>query len=168
MKSYFFVFAPSGCEVRVTGSATRVPAAAPQWSHKGRADAHRGGKDKQNRLRRRTVGQRPVKAAKTLGMFRPPESFNSARIERMTPSMDSSLEEQSIDGVIYARFEHYLTPLEVETCPEFWPPSPVSGLLCRAGPEGRSINTQRGTDGKRGASRNYARHIFICKKINLS
>ena len=30
----------------------------------------------------------------------------------------------------YARFEHYLTNLEVETCPEFWPPSPVSGPLC--------------------------------------
>ena len=30
----------------------------------------------------------------------------------------------------YARFEHYLTTLEVETCPEFWPPSPVSGPLC--------------------------------------
>ena len=29
----------------------------------------------------------------------------------------------------YARFEHYLTTLEVETCPEFWPPSPVSGPL---------------------------------------
>ena len=35
----------------------------------------------------------------------------------------------------YARFEHYSTTLEVETCPEFWPPSPVSGPLCRAGPE---------------------------------
>ena len=32
----------------------------------------------------------------------------------------------------YARFEHYLTTLEVETCPEFWPPSPVSGPLCHA------------------------------------
>ena len=31
----------------------------------------------------------------------------------------------------YARFKHYLTSLEVETCPEFWPPSPVSGPLCR-------------------------------------
>ena len=30
----------------------------------------------------------------------------------------------------YARFEHYLTTLEVETCSEFWPPSPVSGPLC--------------------------------------
>ena len=30
----------------------------------------------------------------------------------------------------YARFEHYLTTLEVETCPEFLPPSPVSGPLC--------------------------------------
>ena len=30
----------------------------------------------------------------------------------------------------YARFKHYLTTLEVETCPEFWPPSPVSGPLC--------------------------------------
>ena len=50
--------------------------------------------------RRRTVGQKPVKAAKTLGMFWPPESLNSARIERMTPSMDSSFSEQSIDGVI--------------------------------------------------------------------
>ena len=28
----------------------------------------------------------------------------------------------------YARFEHYLTTLVVETCPEFWPPSPVSGI----------------------------------------
>ena len=32
----------------------------------------------------------------------------------------------------YSPFEHYLTTLEVETCPEFWPPSPVSGPLCRA------------------------------------
>ena len=32
----------------------------------------------------------------------------------------------------YARFEHYLTTLEVETCPEFCPPSPVSGPLCSA------------------------------------
>ena len=30
----------------------------------------------------------------------------------------------------YARFEHYVTTLEVETCPEFWPPSPVSGPQC--------------------------------------
>ena len=30
----------------------------------------------------------------------------------------------------YARLENYLTTLEVETCPEFWPPSPVSGPLC--------------------------------------
>ena len=34
----------------------------------------------------------------------------------------------------YARFEHYLTTLELETCPEFWPPSPVSGPLWGAGP----------------------------------
>ena len=33
----------------------------------------------------------------------------------------------------YARFEHYLTTLEVETCPKFWPPSPVSGPLCTVG-----------------------------------
>ena len=46
------------------------------------------------------MGQKPLRAAKTLGMFRPPESLNSARIERMTPSMDSSFEEQAIDGVI--------------------------------------------------------------------
>ena len=31
----------------------------------------------------------------------------------------------------YARFEHYLTTLEVETSPEFWPPSPVSGPYVR-------------------------------------
>ena len=48
---------------------------------------------------RRTVGREPVKAAKTLGMFSSPESLNSARIERMTPSMDSSFAEQSIGGV---------------------------------------------------------------------
>ena len=42
----------------------------------------------------RTVGQKPVKAAKTLDMFRLPESLKSARIERMTPLMDcSSIEE---------------------------------------------------------------------------
>ena len=33
----------------------------------------------------------------------------------------------------YARFEHYLTALDVETCPEFWPPTPVSGPLCGGG-----------------------------------
>ena len=27
----------------------------------------------------------------------------------------------------YARFEHCLTTLEVETCPEFWPPGPLLG-----------------------------------------
>ena len=27
----------------------------------------------------------------------------------------------------YARFEHYLTTLEMKACPEFFPPSPVSG-----------------------------------------
>ena len=48
----------------------------------------------------RTVGQKPVKAAKTLGMFRPPESLNSARIWRMTPSMDCSENKEYIDGVI--------------------------------------------------------------------
>ena len=25
----------------------------------------------------------------------------------------------------YAPFEHYLTTLEIKTCPEFWPPAPV-------------------------------------------
>ena len=34
--------------------------------------------------------------------------------------------------VSYARFEHYLTTLEVETRPEFWPPAPVSGPLSGA------------------------------------
>ena len=48
----------------------------------------------------RTVGQKPVKAAKTRSVFRPPESLNSSGIERMTPSMDSLFSEQSIDGVI--------------------------------------------------------------------
>ena len=47
-----------------------------------------------------TVGQKPVQAAKTLGMFRPPESLNSARIERMTPSMACSENKESIDGII--------------------------------------------------------------------
>ena len=28
----------------------------------------------------------------------------------------------------YSRFEQYLTTLEVETCPEFWPASSVSGI----------------------------------------
>ena len=28
-----------------------------------------------------------------------------------------------------ARFEHYLKAVEVETCPERWPPTPVSGPL---------------------------------------
>ena len=41
-----------------------------------------------------------MKAAKTLGMFRPPESLNSARIERMTPSMGSLFSEEFIDGVL--------------------------------------------------------------------
>ena len=48
----------------------------------------------------------------------------------------------------YAGFEHYLTTLEVETCPEFWPPSPVSGPLCvplsnRSGRARRSAGPQR-------------------------
>ena len=30
----------------------------------------------------------------------------------------------------YSRFEHNSTTLEVETCPEFWPPTLVSGPLC--------------------------------------
>ena len=34
-----------------------------------------------------------------LGMFRPPESLNSAPIERLTPSMACSSNEESIDGV---------------------------------------------------------------------
>ena len=53
-----------------------------------------------NTARRRTVGQKPVEAAKTLGMFRPPESLDSARIERLTPSMDSSFLEQAIGEVV--------------------------------------------------------------------
>ena len=47
-----------------------------------------------------TEGQKPVKTAKTLGMFRPLESLNCARIERMTPSMACSENEESIDGII--------------------------------------------------------------------
>ena len=40
------------------------------------------------------VGQRTILvAAKTLGMFQPPESLNRALIERMTPSMNSSFQE---------------------------------------------------------------------------
>ena len=39
-------------------------------------------------------------AAKTLGMFRPPESLNSSRIERMTAPMDYSGNEEAIDRVI--------------------------------------------------------------------
>ena len=42
------------------------------------------------------MGQKPVRAAKTLGTFRSPESLNSARIERMTLSVYSLLSEQSI------------------------------------------------------------------------
>ena len=42
------------------------------------------------------MGQKPVKAAKTRGMFRPPESLNSARMERM----DCSENEESIDMII--------------------------------------------------------------------
>ena len=41
-----------------------------------------------------------MQADKTLGMFRPPASLNSARIERVTPSMDFSENEESIDRVI--------------------------------------------------------------------
>ena len=43
---------------------------------------------------------RPVSQAQTLATFRPLESLNSARIERVTPSMDSLFSGQSIDGVI--------------------------------------------------------------------
>ena len=71
------------------------------------------------------VGQK----AGVSGMFPPPESLNSARIERMIPPMDCSSNEESIDGVIRS-IQHYLTTLEVETCPEFLPPAPVSGPLC--------------------------------------
>ena len=46
----------------------------------------------------RTVDLKPVKAAKILGMFQYPESLNSARIDRMTPSMDSLFEAQSYGG----------------------------------------------------------------------
>ena len=44
----------------------------------------------------------------------------------------------------HARFEHYLATLEVETCPEFWLPSLVSGPLCsgrRRAPEGTAGRT---------------------------
>ena len=75
-----------------------------------------------------TVGQKPAKAAKTLGIFRLPESLNSARIESMTPSMDSSLEAQSIKGVTRSIRALFDDAIMVETCPEFWPPSPVSGI----------------------------------------
>ena len=37
--------------------------------------------------------------AKTLGKSRPPESLNGARIEEMTPPLDCSENEESIDGV---------------------------------------------------------------------
>ena len=47
-----------------------------------------------------TVGQKPVKADKTLGMFRPPESLNSARMGRMAPLMNCSGHEEFIDGVM--------------------------------------------------------------------
>ena len=45
------------------------------------------------------ICQKPVKAAKTLGMFRPPKLFNSAQMERMTPSMDCPENKESIDKV---------------------------------------------------------------------
>ena len=46
----------------------------------------------------------------------------------------------------YARFEHYLTTLEVETCPELWSTTPVSGLLCGAASyKGHSSARQLGT-----------------------
>ena len=64
-------------------------------------------------------------------MFPSPESLNSARIERMTPSMGCLRTRTPLVGS-YARFKHYLTTREVETCPEFWPPTPVSGPLCAA------------------------------------
>ena len=44
--------------------------------------------------------RRPLLAAKSLGMFQPPESLNNSRIERMTPSMNSSFSEESIGGVM--------------------------------------------------------------------
>ena len=50
-----------------------------------------GGVERRSRgAARRSVAETAVKAAKTMGMFRPLESLNSARIERMTPSMDCS------------------------------------------------------------------------------
>ena len=75
----------------------------------------------------RTVGQKPVKAAKTLGMFRPPESLNSARIERMTPSMDCFSNEDFIDGVIRSIRALFTDsggrnmPRVLAACNGFWP-----------------------------------------------
>ena len=71
-----------------------------------------------------------MKAPKTRGLFRPEESLNSARIERMTPSMVCSSDEESIDGVIRQIRALFNDSVDVEICLEIWLPSPVSGPLC--------------------------------------
>ena len=54
----------------------------------------------------------------------------------------------------YARFEHYLTTLKAETCPEFLPPSPVSGPLCAI--------LVPGAAGRR-AIPSFGTFLFICR-----
>ena len=76
---------------------------------------------------RSTVGQRPVKVAKTLGMFRPAESLNCARIERMTPPMDCFENKVSIDRVLRS-----IRALFNDSGGRHAQSSPVSGPLCAA------------------------------------
>ena len=67
--------------------------------------------------------RRPFLAAKTLGMFPSPETLNSARIERVTPSMETSFQGQAVGGrSLRARF---LNDSGNENMPGFWPPTPT-------------------------------------------
>ena len=97
---------------------------------------------------RGTVGQKPVKAAKTLGMFGPPESLNSARIESMTPSMACSENKEAIDGVIRSIQALFTDsggpnmPRVLAAFTGFWPTVRPSQMACR------SVATKRRTAGQ--------------------
>ena len=84
-----------------------------------------------------TVGQKPVKAAKTLGMFRPPESLIRARIERMTPPMDCSTNEESIDWLTRSILEPFNAPGGQNLGEEFLLPTIL--FLGFDGPEAASL-----------------------------
>ena len=93
---------------RQRAPARATPGVARARSHSGGVSV-RGDGATQHRGPETGVG-----AAKILGMFQPPESLNSAGVERMTPSM-IALRTRNPEIGSYARFEHYLTTLEVET-----------------------------------------------------